>query len=230
MRNVCRTRTSVCVFVVVIILTAFIGHQGFSGLETRPDDVAHQTVSTESPRATARPGASVKVEMVDLPVDYEDLVVWAMNLYDQAGLELPHIRITHHGDERAACGGTAGMFHRSDGSSFIELCTTTAGKLGERLVIHELAHAWAAHQVDEETKLEFQALRGWTHWFAHDGTAWDELGCEQAAEILVWGLSDRPIGSMLIDQSSCADFDASYRALTGKAPLNGLPDRCRSSR
>lgn len=69
-------------------------------------------------------------------------------------------------------------------------------------------------------------MRGWTYWTAHDGVGWSELGSEQAAEIVAWGLSDRPIPSVLVHQASCAEFEVGYRALTGMAPLHGLTDRC----
>ena len=167
-----------------------------------------------------------RVDLVGLPAEYEELVEWALSRFDEAGLELPPLRITHHGDDREPCQGVGG-FHRSrDGISVIDFCTTKVGMFAERLVLHELAHAWTDHQLTDARKSEFQDLRGWTHWVAHEDASWDELGCEQAAEIIAWGLSDRPIRSILIAQASCEDFEVGYRTLTGRPPPPGHPDRC----
>lgn len=166
------------------------------------------------------------IELVGLSPYYEDIVDWAVALYDDAGLDLPPLRVVQHGDDQAPCRRSTGRHHRVDGVSVIDLCTTKKGKLAERLVLHELAHAWTAHGLDHQRRAEFQALRGWTEWSARDGVSWSDLGCEQAAEIVASGVSDRPVPTVLWAQARCEDFDTGYRVLTGSAPPHGVPGRC----
>jgi hypothetical protein len=57
--------------------------------------------------------------------------------------------------------------------------------------------------------------------------AWHESGSEQAAEMMVWGLFDRPVRIVtIINEHSCNDLDAGYRAFTGQPPLHGYRDYC----
>jgi len=53
-----------------------------------------------------------------------------------------------------------------------------------------------------------------------------ERGAERVAEILMWGLIDRPTGEITIRDHGCDALEAGYRALTGDAPLHGYRDHC----
>lgn len=202
--------------IVAVVAVVAVG----AGLECVAASADHRE------RSDGGPGAVPAVERVGLPAHYADLVDWALSLYDQAGLELPPLRIVHHGDDHQPCRGSTGFHHCRDGVSVIDLCTTTGGKLAERLVLHEIAHAWAAHGLTDRGMDEFQSLRGWTHWSAEDGVSWSDLGCEQAAEIIASGVSDRPIPTVLISETRCTDFEEGYRVLTGTTPPHGVPGRC----
>ena len=94
------------------------------------------------------------------------------------------------------------------------------------MILHEIAHSWASVSLTEERKTDFQQLRGWQHWRDYEAAAWHENGTEQAAEIMVWGLIDRPMAIVRIYQTTCSDLDAGYRTLTGTAPLHGFEDMC----
>jgi hypothetical protein len=166
------------------------------------------------------------VEFVDMPAEFTGAATWAMDLFDQAGFELPPIRYVFHGDAPERCSGRAGKHHRVEGVSVIEICTADLSFPAQRMVLHETAHAWIDHTVTDERRASFQQLRGWTYWRDYDAAAWHENGTEQAAEIMVWGLIDRPLAMVRIDQNSCDELDAGYRALTGQAPLHGFRDAC----
>ena len=56
--------------------------------------------------------------------------------------------------------------------------------------------------------------------------AWDELGAEHAAEIVVWALRDRPMAVYTIPDTGCDALHAGCVVLTGREPLHGLRDRC----
>jgi len=167
-----------------------------------------------------------RVELVDMPDELADMASSAIALFDEAGLRLPPLEFVYHGDDRTACSGWAGVHRHVDGRSSVHICTSEPGPVTEALVLHETAHAWAAHDLPEDRKRDFRSLRGWTVWSDHGTVDWHENGSEQAAEIMVWGLMDRPIGIVTIHDSSCADLEAGFRALTGQGPLHGYRDHC----
>ena len=166
------------------------------------------------------------VVMVDMPEALQDMAGWAVDLFDQASLELPVIRFVHHAGATKPCADRPGRHRFIDGVSVIDICATEPNKATRVMILHETAHAWAAHDLSPERKQEFQELRGWTYWRNHDAAPWHENGTEQAAEIMVWGLIDEPLGIVRIYDATCADLDAGYRALTGSAPLHGFRDLC----
>ena len=49
---------------------------------------------------------------------------------------------------------------------------------------------------------------------------------EHAAEIVVWGLIDRPVRSVFNPDTTCAALRAGYEVLVGEPPLHGFTDRC----
>ncbi|MGA9276542.1 hypothetical protein [Ilumatobacter sp.] len=93
-------------------------------------------------------------------------------------------------------------------------------------ILHEAAHAWAAHDLSEDRRAAFQSLWGWTYWRDDEAADWHENGAEQAAEMIRWGLIDHPVGVITINDHSCADLDAGYRTLAGRPPLHGYRDHC----
>jgi hypothetical protein len=167
-----------------------------------------------------------KIELVDIPEEFADMAHWAADLFEEAGLQLPPMRFVYHGDDQTPCSGWRGAHRHVDGRSTIDICTSDPGKVTAGLILHEAAHAWAAHELSDDRKADFQALRGWTYWSNHQDADWHENGSEQAAEMMVWGLIDRPVEIITINDHSCDDLDAGYRALTGQPPLHGYQDHC----
>ncbi len=171
--------------------------------------------------------ASARIEYTDTPADVVELAEWAVGLYDEAGLELPSVEFRFHGEDVDGCDGHEGLHRPGDAQHVIELCRADDYSLGTQLtILHEFAHAWIAHGADQSARDAFRELRGFDHWNDRD-TPWHENGVEQAAEIVVWGLVDRPIGVARITQNSCDELDAGFVALTGRSPLHGLRERCR---
>ena len=111
-------------------------------------------------------------------------------------------------------------------ASVIDICTSSSGQWEERIILHERSHAWSFHYLTPEHREAFKQVRDWEHWLDYDNAAWKEIGSEQAAEIMVWALSDHPVQMMKIGGDPCADLLAAYVALTGLEPLHGFTHRC----
>jgi hypothetical protein len=167
--------------------------------------------------------ATPSIELLGMTADEQAAARHQVALFDAAGLSLPPMTISRH-DDKAACNGHEGL-HRTDGArSVIDVCTIT-GVWQARTILHELTHAWAFHFLTTERMAAFKSLRGWQHWLDND-TVWEDNGAEQAAEIMVWGLSDHAVPVVRIDQRSCSELEAGYFALTGLEPLHGYTTYC----
>ena len=165
-------------------------------------------------------------EFVDMPSDFVIAATWATDLFDEAGLALPSLRYVFHGDTPEPCRNRPGFRHMVDGLNVIEICSAEMSNATQGMILHETAHAFIDHTLTDERKAAFQELRGWTFWRNYEEAGWHENGTEQAAEIMVWGLIDRPLNMIRITQNSCDELDAGYRTLTGEAPLHGYRDAC----
>ena len=166
------------------------------------------------------------VVFTDTPAEVQDMAEWAIALFDQAGMTLPAIEFNFHGDDMSGCSGHEGLHRPNGAASVIELCTSAVSFPTQATILHEFAHAWVEHNADETTLGAFQELRGYEHWLDYSEAAWHENGTEQAAEIMVWGLVDRPMSMIRIPQNSCDDLLAGYVTLTGEQPLHGFRDLC----
>jgi len=197
-------------------------------VQVGPTFVGPQAPSVNEP-ASAVPllePRPARLELIDMPDEFVSSIIWAVSLFEQAELTLPPLRFVHHGDDRSRCGGYYGVHEAATQQSVIGICTTEPGNFTDALILHELSHAWLEHNLSDARQEEFQALRGYEHWRNHAAAEWHENGCEQAAEIMVWGLIDRPVGIVTIHDHGCDALDAGYRTLTGTAPLHGYRDHC----
>ena len=182
-----------------------------------------------APRNTADAGdqTPTSIEMIGMTTDEQAAAQRDVALFAQAGLPLPPVVIRRHHDT-VACHGHEGLHHTDGSRSVIDICTKDSGVWEARVLLHELTHAWAFHFLTPENKAAFKNLRGWQYWLEYDHATWEENGAEQAAEIMVWALSDHAVPVMRIDHISCADLHAGYVALTGLEPLHGITTSCRS--
>src|SRR5688500_9595302 len=71
----------------------------------------------------------------------EEVLAWAVSLYEEADLRLPGIDFIGH-DTMEECGGGAGYHHPERGRSTIGICGDHPRKFDEVLFLHEMAHAW----------------------------------------------------------------------------------------
>lgn len=203
------TRTLIISIVAAVMVFAVVGG-------TRAG-----TVSTEAPVDLAPAGEPRhSLEAIDAP--QADAISWALALFEKADLDLPVIEFVGH-DDRDACHGRDGAARRTDEGARISLCAREIGPVQEWVILHEIAHAWDYHNLDDERRAAFLELRGLEAW--RDGV-WHERGAENAAEIMVWGLIDRPVKPGHIYDNSCEQLLAGYLVLVGEEPLHGFTDAC----
>jgi hypothetical protein len=161
----------------------------------------------------------------DLTAEQVELLGWALGQFDDAGLDLPPMVVVGH-DTTEPCRGRIGIHRVEERRSVIRLCTRETGPARELLYLHELAHAWDWHALSEERRRAFLRLRGLEAWSNNDPDRWGERGGEHAAEIVTWGLMDRPVEVIRIEPNTCDDLLTGYVTLVGRAPLHGFTDYC----
>ncbi len=140
--------------------------------------------------------------------EQRELARWAIGRFDDAGLELPSIEIRFHADG-GGCGGHLGYSR----GGVVDVCSTLVNAMSRRIVLHELAHAWAAVNVTGAARTRFLRLRGLNNW-SDVGVPWSERGFEHAAEIIAWAIGERILTPTLPNVAP-QELAAAYRALTG---------------
>lgn len=191
--------------------------------------LAHAQLGNEFERATssmARSAASAPgVVTVEETVDDVDVdaVSWAQERYREAGLSLPDITVSFVLDT-GICGGSRGGHLLEKGESRVFICITERGPTREfqikRVLLHEFAHAWDHHALTDRIRSQFMAFKDFPGW-SFD-VPYDERASEVAAEIITWGLMDRPILlSSLEGTWSTEERLDGYRILTRSAPPHG---------
>jgi hypothetical protein len=162
---------------------------------------------------------------IDMSASEREIALRAAESFDEAGLQLPPV-VIHRFHNKAGCNDNDGLYRIHGGHGEVDICTTDGAEWQQRLMIHELAHAWSLSYLTPAHKEMFRQLRGWKHWLDYNHADWKDNGAEQAAEIIVWGLSDHAVPVMRIDHHSCAELHDGYVALTGLEPLHGYTGRC----
>ena len=165
------------------------------------------------------------VRTTGLSAAEEGDVRWALGLFEQAQLRLPPIEVVRH-PSMESCAGRRASHTWEDGRSTIHLCADDKPRVRRYRMLHEIAHSWDRHSLTEERRAAFLELRGLAEWRNDDPERWHERGAEHAAEIMVWGLIDRPVRSVFIPDTTCAELRAGYEVLVGEPPLHGFIDRC----
>jgi hypothetical protein len=171
-------------------------------------------------------GERPALELIGLSGDQLEMVSHAVALFAESGLVLPPLVVHGHSDT-AGCGDHDGLHRQHTGWSEIDLCVADPHSPAVmHTVLHELAHAWAADALTDERRAAFRELRGFEFWQNYAAAAWEHNGTEQAAEIIAWGVNDRPAATVRIDHVSCGELQAGYIALTGLEPRYGLTAIC----
>ena len=177
--------------------------------------VAMVSLGGPLPRAagTSIPGRE-GIMLLTPGTDREALLEWAVKRYRAAGLLLPAVRVAFHTDSDG-CRGNVGY----QVNGLIDLCVRLAMESGpERIVLHELAHAWCDEHLTDAARVRFMQSRRITSW--NGSTAdWRQRGYEQAAEIIAWGLGDGTLHPLIDGANDPDALAAGFRILTSVDPL-----------
>ena len=143
-----------------------------------------------------------------------EILTWAIKRYRAAGLHLPSLDVYFH-QNQDGCRGNVG--YQVDGR--IDLCVRLALEAGpQRIVLHELAHAWGDENLSDAARARFMASRRLPSW--NSSTAdWRARGNEQAAEIVAWGLGDGSMIPLIDGPTDPRTLSTAFEMLTGVAPL-----------
>ncbi len=160
-----------------------------------------------------------------------ELVDWAVSRFLDAGLVLPEVSFLFH-DHARSCHGRAGLY--DEAAKSVHLCLRN-----RHTILHELAHAWAHHNLGDGDRLAFVELRQLDGWGEHS-LDWAERGTEHAAEVMAWALMEhntlvpwptwdhgetRATWRLLsIEASGPDELVAAYELLTGGLPVDRLRD------
>ncbi len=96
----------------------------------------------------------------------------------------------------------------------------------KKIMLHELAHAWANLELSDDDRERFVRFRGLAGW-NDQSHSWGERGTEHAAEVIAWGLMDvaphvrwveegvESFRLLTIPDSDVDELSAGFELLTG---------------
>ena len=116
-----------------------------------------------------------------------EIIEYAIERFDEVGLDLPELRIYVH-PAKDGCGGATCRYGQHGELDRIDLCSQAKFPY---TMLHELAHAWEKHNVPDEVRQDFLAETGLVWYNAQ--VPWKERGIEAAAEAIAWGLYEKPL-------------------------------------
>lgn len=135
----------------------------------------------------------------------EELVEWGLGRFANQGLDLPEVSIEFH-PSSIDCRGHKGLYWHV--TRTLAMCS-----LDKKTMLHELAHAWAQHELTVAEMDRFTRYRGLASWNSQ-ADPWKERATEHAAEIIAWALMDRPVHLRLTVLTDHACRRSEFRLLS----------------
>lgn len=137
---------------------------------------------------------------------------WAVERFEAGELRLPSLEIRFH-RSRNGCEGRLGGY--SNGTA--DICGVHVNWMSQRMLLHEMAHAWVEANVSADLEARFLRLRQLETW-NDQAVDWEERGTEHAAEIISWALDDQGTGTRLpsVPLNAHDQLADAYELLTGR--------------
>jgi hypothetical protein len=154
----------------------------------------------------------------------DELVGWAIDRFDTAGLTAPAVASITFTEvaRQPQCSQHRGLAFRDDTGFRIYLCLSPdrVDRLSAQdLLLHELAHVWMWENLDTSTQEQFLARMDLSTWDSVE-VPWGQRGEEQAAEVIEWGLTDRPVRqNQMFPETPCTQLAATFTLLTEVPPI-----------
>jgi len=177
-----------------------------TGLNPPSPSALHQL-----PEFAGVPSPPLAVEQQDIIIEGADLATQlvieaSVTRFAQAGLALPDLHIRVH-PSAEPCRGHMGLYGKGGDKHRIDLC-----EIHTEVVLHELAHAWEYHSLDDQARSRFLLDVGLKVWKDKD-VPHTSRGIERMAYVVAWGLYDQPI--QCITLAHYRDDLSLYESVTG---------------
>lgn len=188
--------------------------------------------TNETPTTPALEPSVKQVELGELlPFTAADdaLVTATYERFDSAGLQLSsEIAVSFH-STLDKCNGNLGLHTTENNHARIRICWShedpfVQGVLREQALVHEMAHAWIAANVNDAQRQAFVELTNSDSW-GLAASLWEERGTERAADLLTWALLDPSVLFVDVDRAPCTTWHEAYQLLTG-LPSDGTLLAC----
>jgi hypothetical protein len=162
--------------------------------------------------SAASAGPATRLDVSGGTAEQRQMLRWAVDRFEAAGLELPPLEVRFT-DDRDACAQHLGFYREGT----IWFCHEGTSVMAARGIVHELAHGWVETTLPAEVRERFLEVRGLETWNDPDAT-WDERGSEQSAEIVAWAVGDQDDGirAPSFPANSPPELATAYRVLTGR--------------
>jgi hypothetical protein len=214
------TTTALKVFLASALFASGIGALTPGGTGAAAETFTQTSVTAAPARQEIIPAATTTTLATTEPAsttitaetaEQEESVARALDHFAEAGLELPAIAINIHSD-RADCNGLNGYLGGTEETGWIiHSCGV------DFTLLHELAHAWDRHSLDDETRAEFLELAQADTW--RNTENWNLSGEEHAANVIAWGLMDERINQTRTRPFDYGSMLEGFEILTGGEPL-----------
>jgi hypothetical protein len=189
--------------------------------------IASLTVGFELPDAgPAEPDSTDPNVVIHESADsrWNEAVIGAVDRFEAAGLGLfdVDVHVWSAADSTARCHDNAGWFSPLTEGTRVEICldyqdTDLGTHLRDKLLLHEMAHAWIHTNAGDAIRDIFMASHGIEAWNDHTQPH-NRRGAEIAANTMMYALHP--------DEPTNADQICGYELITGHTTPFGRIDTC----
>lgn len=155
--------------------------------------------------------AASEVPVVVGSAALQEHLIAALALFDEHGLPHPVLREVRFDSTDPRCDGRYGLYDGAaqsvllcfDAATMILGSDETLHRREQRVLLHELAHAWTETHTTSDQREAFMRVHGVERW-NDPSDRWHTRGTEIAAETFVWVLTDgenRPRSLASVEES-----------------------------